>query len=394
MYFCKKIKIWSSETMHRYFSIYILSVVLTVSNCGTVYIPQILPEARGVGASVGQETIDVEVIQVTEASLKTANLSPYIRRVIDASDLTQPAKLVSAEEAINQRLPDNNDAGIYKLGIGDILTISQMLDVDTGTGFLRLFTERKLAIADDGFVSIFGVGRVALSGLSQFEAEDLIYSQFVSKQITPDFELTIFDFRSKKIYLSIINGGQGKVQNIPYTNTPIYLHQLLASVQSPVQKGQDNLVSLKRGVEEYRMSFKSIINGDLPNVRVFPEDRVFVEPLPYRKETAILAGEVNTPKLISLSAFERPSLAEALYETGGMFLTNSSDTSQVYIIRRKQNEVLAYHLDVSNPSRLSLATKFELRPNDIIYVAPQAITNWNRALTQVLTPILSFRGTF
>jgi polysaccharide export outer membrane protein len=66
-------------------------------------------------------------------------------------------------------------------------------------------------------------------------------------------------------------------------------------------------------------------------------------------------------------------------------VTASSDPSQIFIIRElKEQNFVAYHLDSSNPSRLTLATKFELRPNDIIYVAPQFVTNYNRALSQLL----------
>ena len=60
-----------------------------------------------------------------------SNLDPYVRRVVDASDLTKPAKLVSVNEAIGQKLPTNNDAGIYRLGVGDELTILQKQDLQT-----------------------------------------------------------------------------------------------------------------------------------------------------------------------------------------------------------------------------------------------------------------------
>ena len=78
-------------------------------NCGTIYIPQVLPEARGVGKSVGQEDVQVTIIPMTNLSIDKANQLPYVRRVIESSDLTEPAKLVSVEEAINQKLPLQKD---------------------------------------------------------------------------------------------------------------------------------------------------------------------------------------------------------------------------------------------------------------------------------------------
>ena len=62
----------------------------------------------------------------------------------------------------------------------------------------------------------------------------------------------------------------------------------------------------------------------------------------------------------------------------------TSDTSQIYLLRPKdRNNIRGYHLDASNPSRLLLANKIELRPGDIIFVAPQPVTNYNRAFRQI-----------
>ena len=62
----------------RYF-ICLLLFLCFLTNCGTIYIPQILPEARGIGKSIGQEKLLVNVVPLTKASLKTANQYPYVR---------------------------------------------------------------------------------------------------------------------------------------------------------------------------------------------------------------------------------------------------------------------------------------------------------------------------
>ena len=94
-------------------------------------------------------------------------------------------------------------------------------------------------------------------------------------------------------------------------------------------------------------------------------------------------GEVLNPRLYGLSPSDRKTLSEALY-SDPTFDPVSSDTSQIYLLRPKEdNKVIGYHLDASNPSRLILANNLELRPGDIIYVAPQPVSNYNRALTQI-----------
>ena len=69
------------------------------------------------------------------------------------------------------------------------LTISQMINVKDETGFSKRIAARQISIADDGFASIIGIGRIPLAGLTQFEAEDLLYERLVMEEINPEFEL-------------------------------------------------------------------------------------------------------------------------------------------------------------------------------------------------------------
>ena len=164
--------------------------------------PQTLPEGRGIARSEGQEKINISVIPLTNKVIIKANEDNYVRRVIDAGDLSSAAKLISVDQAINEKLPSSNDPGPYKVGIGDELTISQMINVKDETGFSKRIAARQISIADDGFASIIGIGRIPLAGLTQFEAEDLLYERLVMEEINPEFELFISKFNSQKIYIT------------------------------------------------------------------------------------------------------------------------------------------------------------------------------------------------
>ena len=166
----------------------LLSISIIVNNCGTVYVPQTLPEGRGISRSEGQEKINISVIPLTNKIIAKANEDNYVRRVIDAGDLSSAAKLISVDQAINEKLPSSDDPGPYRVGIGDGLTISQMINVKDETGFSKRIAARRISIADDGFASIIGIGRIPLIGLTQFEAEDLLYERLVLEEVNPEFE--------------------------------------------------------------------------------------------------------------------------------------------------------------------------------------------------------------
>ena len=108
-----------------------------------------------------------------------------------------------------------------------------------------------------------------------------------------------------------------------------------------------------------------------------------------QQDYVTIAGETNVQTTMALPFDGHLTLNRVLYEgTNGINLV-SGDTSKIYVIRTPRNDtvfdrIMAYHLDASNPAALAVASVFEMRPNDVIYVNPQPITKWNRVLTQIL----------
>ena len=52
--------------------------------------------------------------------------------------------------------------------------------------------------------------------------------------------------------------------------------------------------------------------------------------------------------------------------------------------KQKNDITYAYHLDITNPSRITLANSFEMNPNDVIFVATQPLSLYSRTLAQIL----------
>jgi len=51
---------------------------------------------------------------------------------------------------------------------------------------------------------------------------------------------------------------------------------------------------------------------------------------------------------------------------------------------RGKNPSVAYHLDAQNVSRILVAAKTELRPEDILYVADRPIITLSRTLSEII----------
>ena len=348
--------------------------LLSFSACGRVYFPIELKTISRSDRSNKQQDSNVVIVPMTTKNIKLANSAPYKRYIIEAGDLKEPAKLVPTEVALVEKHPTINDPGPYLIGIGDVLAYEEKVG---GTGGQNASVTRSLTVNEDGLINFFQLGRINAEGKTLTELEDLIYKKVVETSGNTDFNLFIRDFRSKHFSVSL---GM-KTKSIPYVATPIFLEQILGEI--PVSSTIDAKISILRGNEEYSLSYNNLIRNALKKVRIFPGDRIFVNSLNYKKEKVLLVGETGAQRAIPIDSFLRPSLSDAIF-SGSVLNSTTSDFSQIYVLRKKKKSFQAFHLDITDPTRVSLANQFEMRPDDIVFVATQPLSLYSRTLSQIL----------
>lgn len=118
--------------------------------------------------------------------------------------------------------------------------------------------------------------------------------------------------------------------------------------------------------------------------------QVLVRVVVFRSQEAQLLGETGSQITIRLT--DKPtSLLDALNQAGGTSLT-AADTSRIYVIRGNMKRLTVYALNAKSPQMMMLAQRFYIKNNDIIYVPPLAITNWNSVISQLM-PTFGVPGT-
>ena len=223
-------------------------------------------------------------------------------------------------------------------------------------------------------------GRLKVEGLTQSELEEIVYQKFVQNGVLPNFEIELVGFNSKRIFVS---AEAGSPRTIPYTNVPIFLDDVLSQISVQNNTGTDSKITIYRGDKVYTLSLSKVSKDSNVKVRMKPNDRIYVAPIIFRKEAVLIIGETGAQKSIEISSFIRPTLADTMF--GSSVLNNvTSDFSQIYVIRKQNKSFLAYHLDITNPTRVSLASTFEMRPDDIVFVATQPLSLYSRTLSQIL----------
>lgn len=391
------------------------------------YTPQSLPAAFGLTAGTG--------------GLRGPAAIPA------APDLAQ-----GAPTALNLRIPPPAGRSPYTLGVGDVLRIASRAAPAATDPIANGLTSRSLreeyTVRDDGTIAVPEAGSVQVSGLTLDQAEAAIFQRLTAAGIDPAFSVEIAGFNSKR---ASVGGAVGNPALVPITLNTLDLGQALTAAGGvTVADNQFGAIRIYRGGTLYQIPLTDFFaRPDLQNLTVQPGDAIYVDTtydldraqafyesqinvIALRRQdraaaldalqtevslrraaltearsnftTALdldavprdyvyLAGEVSDQSRWALPFGQRASLADALYGNGG-FDTTTGNPAEIYVLRANTGpvdlgSVTAWHLNARNAAMLILATKFEMRPNDIIFIAEQPITRWNRALQQLLPTLIT-----
>lgn len=354
---------------------------------------------------------------------------------------------------LETRLPPAAPPQPYKIGIGDVVLLATPTgsSVEELSGLLAAQNSRQgYTVQDDGSIAIPDVGRVAIAGLTLEEAEDTLFQSLVSAQIEPTFSLEISEFNSKKVS---IGGAVAAPGVIPITLTPLYLDEALAQVGGTTTANLDyTSVRLYRDGTIYQVPLEALYtNSRIQKIPLLAGDSIFVDDTyqldqasayfqqqiqlsQYRqsarsaaltqlqsevtlrrnqlaearsnyeaevgfdaakRDYVYLTGEVKQQGRFTLPLGRQASLADALYEGAGGIAVTTADPRHIYVLRGSEDpmefdEFTAWQLNTKNAAALTLAARFELRPNDIIFVAEQPVTKWNRTISQITPSLITY----
>jgi polysaccharide export outer membrane protein len=358
-----------------------------------------------------------------------------------------PVTAPNPPKRLELRMPPAISFGPYTIGIGDVVLLSTPSGGSTVQELPGLLTAQNArhgyTVQDDGSVNIPKVGRIKIAGETIKDAEASLFKKFVENNIEPTFSLEITEFNSRKIS---VGGAVERPVIVPVALTPIYLDEALAAAGGIVATDQSEAaVRLYRQGTLYQIPLSHLYahrgdtklrlkDGDTIFVdtgydlgraqEFFEQQLLLVEAKQEARQIALeelqaevalrranlnetrdnhikrielgsdnrdyvyLTGEVGVQSRFALPFDVHAKLADALFDAGGIAAA-TGDVSQIYVLRvpKGQNPsggITAWHLDASNAANFVYATSFELRPNDIIFVAEQPITRWDRTVSQLV----------
>ena len=351
------------------------------------------------------------------------------------------------------KLPPSAPDVPYTIGVGDVIllaTPSAGSTVEELTGLLAAQNSRQgYTVQDDGAIAIPDVGRIVLAGLTLEEAEAQVFQELVSNQMDPAFSIEIAEFNSKRVS---VGGAVEKPTIVPITLVPLTLEEALAGAGGIATRDQDYAsIRLYRDGRLFEVPVNEYLKRPaVQKTRLAPGDSIFVDTAfemdnaqayfseqialaEYKQNARIqslnelrtavelrraslderrtnfttrvdldsvdrdyvyLAGEVLEDSRFVLPFDQQASLADALFGNRGMS-TETANPKHIYLLRARggSEKITAYNLNAKQATNLVLATQMELRPNDIIFVAEQPVTRWNRTLQQILPSLITSGAT-
>jgi polysaccharide biosynthesis/export protein len=262
------------------------------------------------------------------------------------------------------------------------------------------------AVDIHGNISIPYAGSIRALGRTQVEVQDAIVAALKNRAIEPQVIVSMVEQKTSMI--SIL--GEGRSARIPATATPERMLDVISRAgmvttgASTGAAGAETWVILERNGRRAIAPFGALVYEPVNNIYVHPNDTIYL----YREPQTFLAfGAIGTQQQVPFGAW-RLSLAEAISKSGGL-LDVQADPASLFLYRGEARDVaqamgidctpyqgpvipVIYTINLRDPAGYFLASSFEMRNKDILYVSNSFSVEATKFMTYLNTIQTTIQG--
>lgn len=277
-----------------------------------------------------------------------------------------------------------------RFGVGDIVGVT-IFEATSGGLFIpaeasvrpgNFVTFPNQAVDHDGNISIPYGGVIRAKGRTAPEVQKAIVEAIKNRAIDPQAVVTLVDQRTSLI--SVL-GDVNAAARFPANAEGERVLDAIARAGGPRSQGFDSWVMLERGGRRETVPFGALVYEPSNNVYVHPNDTIYL----YREpQTFVAFGAVGGPSgpqgQFNFDAW-RISLAEAVAKANGLSQA-LADPASVFVYRGETREVaeqlgidcsrfegpiipIIYNANFRDPAGFFLATTFQMRNKDVLYIS-------------------------
>lgn len=302
------------------------------------------------------------------------------------------AQGASRGAGMSAELRQSLDAYEYRIGEGDVLDIIvyDHPELTIPAGSERSAAEAGKLVGRDGSIFYPFIGRVQVAGKTLESVRRELAARLTDYIAEPQVDVRVAAFNSKKVYVS---GAVAEPQSIALATTPLTIADAISQVGGATETANWHGATLNRDGQDYPVSLYALMQeGDQSQNRLLQDGDVLHVPTAENRGVAVM-GQVRRPGDQPLGN-EPLSLTDAVSRAGGIDET-SAEASGIFVVREGPTDsdklATVYQLDVSNAAAFALGNRFQLEPQDVVYVTTAPIARWNRVIS-LLLPSVSLPG--
>jgi polysaccharide export outer membrane protein len=275
-----------------------------------------------------------------------------------------------------------------RFGVGDIVGVT-IFEATSGGLFIpaeagvrpgNFITLPNQAVDHDGNISIPYAGVIRAKGRTPTEVQKAIVETIRNRAIDPQAVVTLVDQRTSLI--SVL-GDVNTPARFPASAAGERILDAITRAGGPRSQGFDSWVMLERDGRRETVPFGALVYEPSNNVYVHANDTVYL----YREpQTFVAFGAVGNGAQgqFNFDAW-RISLAEAVAKANGLTLA-LADPGSVFLYRGETRAVaeqlgvdcsrfegpiipIIYNVNLRDPAAYFLATTFQMRNKDVLYVS-------------------------
>ena len=310
-------------------------------------------------------------IQFNVQPLNLATLPPK-QAVVPSSDLT---RLLRTSGQVDYRISEGDILGITLVGYPEIappLTNSSNTANPYALGF---------PVDQQGFVQFPLIGRIKASGMSvpQFTAN--LQKQLQRYLKYPDPQVKIVNYRGNKFF---IDGEVKQPGEFPINDEPVSLYSAISMAGGATPTGDSNNIVFNRRGISYNIGLQSLRELGTSANQIYLQDGDSIHVNSQDRNKIYVLGEFGRVEPVPIKE-QGISLAQVLGESKGLD-SNTANAAKIYVVRDNINTRTTdiYYVDMQTITSFALANRFEMYPNDIVYVDPTGLTRWNRVISAIL----------
>jgi polysaccharide export outer membrane protein len=338
------------------------------------------------------------------ASVRSNSALPYA--LVDISPetigfLSQP-NLITFQGAFSDKRPKP----VQVAGIGDVLNVSifeaapgGLFTPPTAAGarpgnFVDLPAQ---AVDQSGNIRVPYAGDVPAANRTLPQIEHEIVSRLHSRALEPQVVVSMNQQHSSVV--SVL-GDVNAPGVLSLNSVGERLLAMIARAGGPKFEAIESYVTLQRDGKRVRVLLSRVVQDPSENIFIRPNDVIFIT----RESptfTALGALNQNVFGFNSEISFETETLtlAQAIGKAGGLN-DQQSDAAEVFVYRHEDRPFLQklgidtkrfiydriptiYHLNFRDPSGMLLASGFQIRSKDVMYVANAKVVEYYKLLTLI-----------